>query len=416
MLPPELLERVLRHLAPYVLVRCRAVCRQWRAVVAAMEERDRRFAYACGADDLLAMARALQARSDPFVDPWDEFYEHGGAHFPCTCGLPVRKAPTLTARTLPPPGLEEDFLPPPRDAQAAAQERAKTFSERHYGLKPPARWEELAREHALVREITARFVRLDMRLMIGGMDYPCLPWLPAWAFVPSVVVRPTTVHGLLQLVEGVFFGSWKGPRPPRGKQQGGHNNLWNLLRSPPHARTFYRAPPPPRKAVSPEWRDCWQTISPALSPAAAAAAASRSYDALFRTAYPIYKKKTKLALQQADPSGWSAWAFLARRMAAEWRFASSVGLGALFRANHLASRDGGVDADGRQLARLSDAELTARLDALVAEVDAFQAFVDSQCSVSVAMPLDPVGWIGGLSHSGHLVGVFCGFSEDFDDF
>jgi len=78
-LPAELLAAILGRLPVAELVRARQVCRQFRGVVAMLEEEDRRHYFECGVLDLTSIPQL------PHTVPFHEAAD--GAHgVPCTCG------------------------------------------------------------------------------------------------------------------------------------------------------------------------------------------------------------------------------------------------------------------------------------------------------------------------------------------
>ena len=207
-LPAELLERVLALLPPQDLVRVRAVCTAWRAVVAALAQRDRAVAFRCGWVDLFHADVPLECLT--LLDDVPVLA--------CTCGGLV----DATYRYV----VAEHVEDTSRDDTAFQEYTASWYRYRHQEPVPPARWVVLARERALAMKM----VRLGKQLtthvhwdLLTNNFYGV--YSPYWAYLPDGMPRPTTVPALVALVTHIL--------------QEGTTSLASWTASPATARSFY---------------------------------------------------------------------------------------------------------------------------------------------------------------------------------
>ena len=187
-LPVELLLRTLALLAPADLVQCRAVCRRWRAAVADLERHDAAFVFTCGVAD-------VQLFPQPSFSSLalDECFSASPRQLAyCTCGAAVAAVNVVPSVAVHVPPLKRRVH---RDR----------YSERHLGQLPPARWEVLAQERALLFELMPHALELSKGVL--ALDPGCargLRWLPTWVLLPFNTVRPRTAVELRTVVAGVF--------------------------------------------------------------------------------------------------------------------------------------------------------------------------------------------------------------------
>ena len=383
-LPSELLYDVLARLAPADLVAARKVCMRWRAVVTAMEARDRPFRFLCGVADVETQKDQRARWATYCIDLYSEIRT-----LPCTCGAVC---------------YGESYNGPFAGSVRNAQHRDRVcaafqqYAHRHAQRLPPARWEVLAREHALAMKLWSLGGQMWRHVHALQYEYAHggglqAAWLPCWIFLPPSVVRPSSPALVGHLVHDILK-----------KDQEECAALFDLLSQPSSARAYYaaaataaaaaaekarkRSRPPPERAV---WWDAWRFQVP-----------ERGLDANSRaTRLPAcYSWDHRYAFD-----GWERWQFDARREAAKWRVhVKDRGDG------HSYHRMDGADDSvaGRPWGELTDAETVAIMDSQVAAVDRIKAEVEALLTHAVVVGerrYREIIWMGGLSPAGHLVGA-----------
>ena len=241
--PSEILAFTFALLAPADLVQCRRVCHWWREVVAAMEARDRAFRFACGANDVRAVAR-LPFRQTSISDIFRELSEMPS--LACTCGVLVRGK--LLKHVIGPSGnaawdWEKRTDQTPQNGGDIARVDVPSlpwtslapYKERHPTRLPPARWEVAALEKARALELVRIAEQLSRHFHVlhhdfeEGLGYAML-WLPAWIHLPMDVVRPASAPQLRKLVTELLSTT-----------QQGRVELLQRMANEMEARVFYGA-------------------------------------------------------------------------------------------------------------------------------------------------------------------------------
>ena len=412
----ELLLNILAMLAPADLVVCRRVARDWRAAVRELEDRDRPLRFACGQMDLPAFPSSFDECA------FQKFYPTGGACAltPCSCGDVLVVGAHLD-------GLWGS-------GSGATQTPLRSYGSQHTSQFPPARWAVLAPLRNAAVALAAKCNRVDphwmqlLDLWAGGR------WIPAWIFVPPTVVRPTTAHGVWNIVAHLLAVC----------DQCDVNfvdRLWHDLADPASARRFYTTDRPGladsvgahrfdreelplplsvltqrgASGLSDDWRDAWMHVHAerVLEDGRDDVSDNERWKDLvsaFRAEWPQYNLAFVSRVLPSESISEGDWDFLAltvRRNAALWRFARSKGRSYVEAFHTYAGYSGLRRFSGSSTS--DDDALTEELDAAVDSIDTLSAHIRQHLRHACAVFLlnRQSWWLGGLSRDGHLVGVLC---------
>ena len=411
-LPTELLLHIFGRLPLDDLVRCRQVCRRWRAIVATIAEQDRAFSFVCGVSEFLRISQMKEAETLAALDTTD--FEYGWLAVTCTCGHP-HSLPTAEMLLEVAGGSE---------AEIAAYGRLP-YAARHDVPHPPARWELLRPAHDLALELCALCAQVDPRVPLNVYGSTQWPWMPVFLFVPPSVVRPTTTAELKQLVVVLAEEGRNDPAAFR--------NIWQQLStSPEQAAAWYRTPRPcttisrtiGRHQTPVGWEDAW------LSRPASRATIRRVLAVVEEADWDRYGNPFEEVMfefsgttcydhsfpTEADPTGWDRHRYLARTAHAMWSFFAACD-----------TRDLYVDEfnymDDRLSSFRSDEEIALEIAQHVLAFDRVAQAFKARCRLSVCYYRqvddyddnalqrydDPakqcMAYFIGLSPDGHLVGA-----------
>ena len=427
-LPAELLTAILLHLPLEALVRCRQVSHRWRAAIADIAARDRKYLFQCGAAAFATLRQVDGCRSLGRFDGGLSI-EHQASMLGlwCTCGRPLATAEAFTlfdiasnARltlTMPP-------LPPGAVLEAA---RALRYSQQHFARLPPARWQQLRPSHVLACELTSAWATVNSGFVCqfdpSSMPWP---WIPLFLWLPDPVVRPTTSKELLGLVKHLITRV--------GTDPGALASLFETLSSSTAgARAWYAQASEavenryrrsrssgPTNLERPTWWDAWrepvhvdrETVAMVRAIINDHDEPPESVDAVIedyvRKSTPFGQSNAGIVVTAAmDVWSWEHRQYRAREAVVIWKTYVACDAEGEFvhRLAHVAH------ADLQMRRTRSTAALTADMERLVDDLDAAVALMRARCPLSVCYvstppPVTRAGplYAVGLSHQCHLIG------------
>ena len=430
-LPVELFTRILLLLPLNSLVACRKVCVHWRAMVKAVERRDRRFRYACGEPDMAVVFRAIEAahggrpgRREVF------FFDCFTRWLPCTCGVTVSH--DRSCEWLDELSREKErngSNGPPRGVSSVDAMWLPYSVGHEDNLLPPARWEQLRAPRDLAMTLALACAQVVPQAVLHGvMGGFHNGWYPVFVYLQPDVLRPTDERDMFELAHACLNTAARDD--PYVAQDVASIRKFNLIqwrRWRPEPNGAYELAPQGMTdaEVLPvdcddvialsfgnvvAWLDIWKDESryqTARQTTPVDPVAMRDLEREFSKLFPEYTFGREYALNffpVTQCQRWLLWRWRVRREAAMWFFAIASGTADKF-------FDGIVAREPYNRFMNDHGRMSRHFRGQVEAVDRVCALFAEHCTLPIIVEIKneeecaSLQYVLGLSPGGHLVGA-----------